>query len=290
MNGKVIKLCDIDSIEIPEEMLKVEIEPDFAENALKLLSLRYGKTADEEKVESGDTVYCKADEESYPDKRKILLFVSTGVAGAEKAESDVLGKVIGETVETEILEKKVKLTIEKIVRHIPAEISDDLISSMKIEGVNSVDKYKSYIVAKKLDSLKTEKIKAINYFLLTTLAENSVFEYDEKEMDECAEKAADEAFELYSPEELGETRDELKLEYIASKKQAWTARAFCQSREIEPDMAEIEEEADQMLEMMSLMGEELPDREEMIEQSMENAYYGEFFNFIEKEMNERIGG
>lgn len=290
MKGKVTKLCDIDSIEIPEDMLKVEVTPDFVENALRLLSLRYGKSIDAETVENGDTVYCRADEESYPDKRKILLFIGTGVTGAETAESDVLGKSITETVETEIAEKKVNLTIEKIVRHIPAEVCDSIILSMNVEGVDTVDKYKEYILTKKLDSLKTEKIKAINYFLLTALSENSVFEYDECEMDEYAEKAADEAFELYSPEELSETREELKDEYIASKKQAWTAKAFCQAKGIKPDMTEIEDDADRMLEMMSLMGEELPDRDEIIEQSEENAYYGEFFTFIENMMSGKIGG
>lgn len=43
MNGFVTKLCDIDSIEIPKEMLEIHVDEQQLEEELSALSLRYAK-------------------------------------------------------------------------------------------------------------------------------------------------------------------------------------------------------------------------------------------------------
>lgn len=43
MNGTVTKLCDIDSIAIPEPMLELHVDEQRVEEELQQLSLRYAK-------------------------------------------------------------------------------------------------------------------------------------------------------------------------------------------------------------------------------------------------------
>ena len=87
MKGFVTKLCDIDSIEIPKEMLEIRVDEQQLEEKLSALSLRYAKEEPTETAQAGDTVFCQADRESYPDGRTILLYTSVPLPGAEDAET-----------------------------------------------------------------------------------------------------------------------------------------------------------------------------------------------------------
>lgn len=48
----------------------------------------------------------------------------------------------GESFETELVGKKVQLTVNKIVRRTPAEVTDELVAGMGVEGVSTIDEYR----------------------------------------------------------------------------------------------------------------------------------------------------
>lgn len=142
MNGSVSKLCDIDCIVIPEEMLNVSVDEAHIEEEIKALSLRYAEERQVDKVQKGDIVYCEADKESFPDGRTIILYTDIDVPGAENASKASLGMNSGESFETELVGKKVQLTVNKIVRRTPAEVTDELVAGMGVEGVSTIDEYR----------------------------------------------------------------------------------------------------------------------------------------------------
>lgn len=289
MNGFVSKLYDIDSIEIPEEMLKVCVDEKYGVDAIVRLSLRYADESEVETVSEGDLVYCHADKESYPDGRTILIFTGTPVPGAEKAAMAVLGKSVGDVVSTSICEKKVELKIEKILHRTPAFVDDKLISDIGIDGVDTVESYKKYVINEALENLKTEKVKDINRFVIDKMLSLCEFTYDEAEMAEHSEKMSREMLEEYG-DEIDMPFEDLKNEAVLHTKQDWIAKAFCESRGFEADTQEAEEEADQMIEMMELAGEKIPDREELIESSVMGQYYNELFTYIENSTKQKMGG
>lgn len=287
MNGAVTKLYDIDSITIPEELLALSIEDSEIEEKVRMLSVRYANESEADIAALGDTVYCKADETGFPDKRTVIIFTGTALPGAEDAAEKAIGKSVNDTFEAVLAEKNITLTVEKIIRRTPSEVNDELIKSVGIEGVGTIDEYKAYLKEQQLSDMRMERHKAIFAYFLTELVNNSEFSYDEKELKDYT----DELIAQYPPDEdFGMSREDLEENVRAQVKEEWITDEFCKEKNIEFDMKEIEEETDRMLEMQALMGEELPPREEMIKMYMQNVKFGALYEYVDKIATEKLGG
>lgn len=290
MKGTVTKLYDIDSIEIPEEMLDIHVEDAAIENKVQLLSLRYAKESEEKTAVKGDIVYCKADADSYPDGRTVILFTDTEMPGAEQASQEAIGKSVKDSFSAVLFDKTAVLTVQKVIRRSLAEVNDDLVCSVGIEGVKTLDEYRAYLKTQALENMRTEKEKEIAQYFLSELENSSEYAYDEKEMEALIQTSV----EQYAAEsaEFGEEidPDEVKAFVISQAKQGWIAEAFCKSRDIQIDMEEIKANAEQMLEMEALAGGEVPDKTEYIEMLVQNAQFDALFGYIHKIANGKFGG
>lgn len=290
MNGCVSRLCDIDSIVIPEEMLDISVDEQQVEAEVQALAIRYAKEKEEVTAEKGDLVMAKADADSYPDGRTILLYTGVEMPEAAEAAKAVLGKSTGDQVQTTLAGKPVTLTINKVLRRIPVEITDDLIAGIGLDGVSTIEDYKGYVREKLAGDLQMEAGKMVTAYMLDQMTKGSAYIYDETEMEAYIDAHMDECMAEYAAE--GETADPdmIREGLIGQMKQNWMAEAFCKSKGIEIDRKAAEDEADQMIEMMQLMGEEVPDRAEMIEMSVQDAYFTELLEYIDKIMEEKTGG
>lgn len=290
MNGVVNRLYDIDSIVIPEELLAVSVDEAQVEKQVQTLAARYAKESLVDVAVGGDLVCCRADAGSYPDGRQILIYTGMSLLGAEKAKEAVTGKRVGDVVATELENRQVTLTIEKVIRRTPVKVDDALIAGMGIEGVTTVEEYKAYIREKLTKDLQMENGKSIIAWYLQQMTDNSTYSYDEKAMDAYIDglmdeyvKEALEAGETVTPEEIREG-------VIAQEKQIWMIEAFCKKREIPVDLSSVKEDTDRMMEMMELMGEEIPDRAEMEEAARQEAYFTAFLGYIDQLVAKKTGG
>ena len=289
MKGSVKKLCDIESIVIPEEMLEVRVDGDLIEEEVGNLALRYANETEVGTVAKGDIVYCEADKGSFPDGSTIILYTGAALPGAESAEEAAEGRSVGDGFETVLADKAAALKIVKIIRRTPAEINDALVASIGIDGVSSVDGYREYMREKNLADLRMEKGKELSRYIVERMEEGSSFEYSEKDFDDYCEKSlaqmpAEPGFEM----QIGP--EELRSSLLSQLKLGWMSEALCEKKGIKIDDAAIEAEADQMAEMMGLMGENAPDRAELIEASRQNALITEFFMEIDKIIDNKLGG
>ena len=289
MNGVVDKLYDIDSIAIPEELLKVCVDEQKVEDAIRSLSMRYAEESPADEVEKGDLVYCQPNRDSYPDGRTILLYTGMDIPGAEKAEEAVIGKKVGDTVLTVLAENTVGLTIKRIFRRIPVEVTDTLVADMGIEGVATVEDYRNYLRRKQAEDLKMEQSKGVVHYIMDEMVNNTTYIYDEAEMEAYTATLV----EQYAGEceQIGEpvSREEIRQSLIYQEKQGWMAKAFCESKGIEVDTASAEEETDRMIEMMQLMGEQVPEREEMVRMTIQNMYLDGLFGYIDTMIEKKAG-
>lgn len=290
MKGIVTKLCDIDSIEIPQEMLEIRVDEQQVEAELQALSLRYASETQADVAEQGDTVFCQADRESYPDGRTILLYTAVPMPGAADAAQAALGKKPGDIFTAPLAGKNVTLTVEKIIRRTPVAVNDALIAGLGMDGVSTVEDYRNYLRNKAMDDLKMEQSKAVIRYFLEQMEQGSTFEYDPQEMDAYVQKNMEEY--LKESQEMGieESPEEIKASIIAQEKQNWMAEAFCNSRNIPVDAADAEDQADQMLEMMQLTGETAPDRDEMVEMILQGAYLDGVIAYINEIVEKKMGG
>ena len=289
MKGLVKKLCDIESIAIPEEMLDISVDPARIEEEVASLALRYANKTEVDTAESGDIVYCEADKESYPDGRTIIIYTGTELPGAKEAAAAAVKKSVGDVFSATLADKAATLKIVKIIRRTPAEINDALVTSIGIDGVSTVDGYREYMREKNLADLRMEKGKELSRYIVERMEEGSSFEYSEKDFDDYCEKSlaqmpAEPGFEM----QIGP--EELRSSLLSQLKLGWMSEALCEKKGIKIDDAAIEAEADQMAEMMGLMGENAPDRAELIEASRQNALITEFFMEIDKIIDNKLGG
>lgn len=290
MKGVVTSLYPLEKVDLPEEFLDVAVSPEQVEEALNRLSLRYAEEGEVDAVQAGDTVYCHADPDSYPDGRTILLYPGVQMPGAEEAAQALIGRRVAESFSTTLGEKEVTLTIEKIVRPVPVEVNDALIASMGIEGVNTVEEYRAYMAEKMRQDAMTEKHKLAMAYVERWLEENSTFAFEEGELEEAVAENRDAIIADYLEYDLpAPSESEMREAILMQNKQIWLSRALCEQRGMEIDAAQAEEEADQMLEMLTLMGEEVPSREKLLEQSLENEYLNAYFTIVDEYVRGKLG-
>ena len=127
-------------------------------------------------------------------------------------------------------------------------------------------------------------------YLLDKLIDGSEYSYDKAEFEEFFQKN----LSAYSAEDemMGMQTDpeELRQSALRQQKQCWAAEAFCKSRGIEIDKAVAEADADQMKEMMELMGEDVPPHEELVEMALQSAYFDALFGYMDGIIEKKIGG
>lgn len=289
MKATVKKLCDMDRIAIPPELLKVELDEQAVTDAVARLSLRYAALGEAETAETGDIVHCRADAQSYPDGRDILLYTDVAMPGAEQAAQAALGKRVGGSFEAPVADKAVQLTVSKIVRRTPAEVNDALIASMGLDGVSTVAEYTAYTREKMLADLRMERSKEITHIIVDTMDKESEFDCDAAVLDELVASQEEMYAADYAAAGIDITPEELRMSILAQARQAWVAEAFCIERGIEIDRESAEQYADQMIEMMTLMGEEVPERAVMLEMALENEYFRGFYDYIDGLIARRMG-
>lgn len=291
MKGVVKKLFDLENVRIPKEMTEISVDPQQVEAEVNSLSLRYANQTAVQTADSGDIVYCAADAQSYPDGRTVLLYTAMDIPGAQEAAQAVIGKSVGDCVATSINEKAVTLTVEKIIRLIPAQLNDELVASISIDGVSTVEGYRSHVTEKKLADARMESHKMAVSEAMNQIIGGSEFEYDEADVESYLDENLDEIKAEYEANDMElPSRDELCEAMLYQLKQGWAAEEFCRRNNIEIDREAAEEEADQMIEMMTLMGENVPSREVMIEESLRNFCVMALFEGIDKFLTEEQGG
>lgn len=289
MKASAIRLCDMDKIAIPPELLKVELDEQKVTDAVARLSLRYAAETEAETAEMGDIIHCKPDANAYPDGRDILLYTDVALPGAEQAAQAAIGKRAGDEFEAVIADKAVHLTVSKIIRRVPAEVNDALIASMGLDGVSTVAEYTAYTREKMLRDLRMERSKEITGIIVDTMDKESEFDCDPAVLDEIIASQEEMYAADYAAAGIEVTPEELRKSILGQTRQAWLAEAFCIERGIEIDRASAEQYADQMIEMMTLMGEEVPERSVMLEMALENEYFRGFYDYIDGLIARRMG-
>lgn len=290
MKGTVTRLCSPDHIRIPDEMLSVEVNPAAVEDALRRLSLRYAAQTHTRIVEKGDVVICRADAADYPDGRGILLYTGLDIPGAEEAVRAVLGQQVGASFSAALAGRTVRLTITENVRLCPAEITDGLVASIGLEDVLTVVDYRRYTREKLRADQSTEKCKLAVGWLVTQMLEGSTFAYDEAALEAYLSAHMAEYQAECEADGVEISEAEIRSGMIAQFRQGWLAEAYCQHCGIGIDQSAVAEQTDQMLEMMQLMGENVPDRETVLEDTRRSAYCIEMFAALEKRVKAKMGG
>ena len=272
------------------ELLEVHADEQTVNERVQGLSTQYAKETEVSAAAQGDVVFCTADPARYPDGRTVILYTALALPGAEDAVKTVIGKTAGEAFAAELAGERVQLQVQKIVRLIPAEVNDALSASLGIEGVTTVEAYRGYVREKLLADLRVERSKEIMRVYFDAIEAESEFSYDEAEFDAYVDSCKGEFLAQAAEMGIEQTEEELRESLLRQEKQFWAAMAFCKQKGMEIDKAEVEAQVDQMSEMMGLMGEQVPPREEMLRMAEQDAYLNKMFEYINGIIAQKMGG
>ncbi len=289
MNGFVTKLYDVDSIAIPAEYLKTQIDAQHIEDEIKALSLRCARETKVEQAAEGDLVRCRADKNSYPDNRTILLFTGAQLPGAEEAAKAAVGKHPGDVFTASLAGKTVQLTVEEVIRRVPVPVDDAAVAALGMEGVATVEAYRAYLTEKAEKEQKQEHGKQILRHFMDEMVNGSQYSYDENEMTAYVAKMKEETLKQNpAAAEMGDERIAQSIVYQC--KQQWCAEAICKAQGMAPTREEIEQGADQMAEMFQLVGESVPGREELLEMAKSELCMTPMFEYLNQLIQQKVGG
>lgn len=282
MKGRVAELCLPRDIELPKGFLEVALDAGAVESEIRRLSARFAKMAEADTVTVGDIAHLRADGGPLDDGREVLLFTGIEMPGAETAGSDVIGRAVGESFDTEIFGEGVRLTVTGSVRPIPAEVDDGLIASMGIDGITTVSEYRDYVGEKMLSEKRFEKAKEATYFIISEMVKRSTFIYDGDELDSYVKDNKDALLSEYLAAGMEEPAfEEIRDAMLEQQKQNWLAVAFCDEWGVSVDVDSAMSQVDDMIEMYRMMEMEAPSREELAEESVLNAYVSGMYSAVE---------
>ncbi len=289
MNGFVTKLYDVDSMTVPAESLKTQIDTQHIEDEINALSLRCARETKAEQALEGDLVRCKADEASYPDNRTILLFTGAQLPGAEEAAKAAIGKHPGDVFTVSLAGKTVALTVAEVIRRVPVPVDDAAVVALGMEGITTVDAYRAYLTDKAEKEQKQEQNKQLLRQFMDAMVNGSQYSYDEGEMAAYVAKMKEETLKQNpAAAEMGDERIAQSIEYQC--KQQWIAEAICKAQGMAPTDEEIQQGADQMAEMFQLVGEPVPGRDELLEMARSELCMTPMFEYLNQLIQQKVGG
>ena len=177
MKSTVKKLFDIKQVEVPAQMCAWHVKPDEEEVQLARIAAAHPVELFPDTVETGDSVLCRTESADNAWKHQAVpIYPGRGMVLA--LENAVLGMKLGEqrTVDG------ITLDVVEIIRRRPGELTDELIRSEGIDGVETVEQYRSWWKTHTEQERKSERIRQIAYFIQETVVANSQFVCDEEEL------------------------------------------------------------------------------------------------------------
>lgn len=183
--SKLIKLADYKDFEVKKEMYGEAMTDDQVNHILQRKAKENVTTADAETVEKGDVVTVDLSSEvSKFDRKNLPLNVGLGMFDAE-LEKSIIGMKKDESKTFDLDKGNVDVKVKSITRRIVPEFTDELAASLNIEGVKTVEQYKTKLVE---DDLREKKMGAIPFGAMGYIVENSEFDIKEEDLDEMAKR------------------------------------------------------------------------------------------------------
>ena len=199
----------MEKIDINKYRFKINVDEEKIKGEMNRLINRELKWVEIQEVSEGDIVVCKITSNlSKFNKENINISIGSGLYDST-LEKALIGAKVGETKSIQVDGEEI-LALLKSVRHkVIPEISDEMVKSLGIEGVNTIEDYRNYLISVQ----KEEQINNISYELHKCIKEemfkNSKFDlYEEDfkkicdlELERCAALAAKEGLDIKTMKE-----------------------------------------------------------------------------------------
>lgn len=173
-------------VEVPAELRKWRVSPTEVEAQLNRLAASHPVESHPDMVSPGDSVLCQS-HSSDPkwNRNAVPIYPGRGLLDTE-LENAVLGLQLHQSVTVD----NITFTVLEITRRQPAELSDILIQSEGIEGVCTIEQYRTWWTNSVEKERRKDAVHRIGYFLQEAIVARSELECDEAELNALAHQLA----------------------------------------------------------------------------------------------------
>lgn len=168
------KLYDFREVELPEALFALTWDPETAEAEVQAVRERFLTIVPVDTAQVGDFAAFKLP--ACGEQKEKTLQVNVGKHFYDAAfEDSLVGLEVGAEVTMPAREGNRKGVLVSLKRRKLAELSDELIERMELEGVNTVDAYREMVKQKLIAREKQKKCDALQTVVLKAVCKHSVF-------------------------------------------------------------------------------------------------------------------
>lgn len=182
---EIIKLCDFREVPIPDKLLEVKLSGSDFDLALGRAAKRYLDISQTDgPVQKGDIVIADLQSGDSAWQRE-GEHVNVGLGFAEPALEEALrGMRAGEEKAVEIGGTRVALRVRSIRRRTVPALTDEHVKALGIQGMETVEAYRSYTREQVLKRPKQEKLSALTSYVARQMAARSEFSIPDEAVEE----------------------------------------------------------------------------------------------------------
>jgi FKBP-type peptidyl-prolyl cis-trans isomerase (trigger factor) len=210
LRSKAVKVFNYKNLDLSEYIPEFTPDEEALKKDMDRMLKAFGMKIEGESVEAGDmaVITCTSETPKF-NKKGITVIIGKGYFSKE-LEEKLIGVKKGENFSLEADGALVNGTVDRIVRPVVPEMTDESIAKLGIEGVGSVKDLKAFCVDKQIEKLldEIEEADMASAYLWQKLSEESVFELDEEELKKADEEAAIKEKELEAQKVVFETEEE----------------------------------------------------------------------------------
>ena len=177
MKSEIISLANLDDFSPDPKLRDASVTEEEVQQKIMMLAKDNGEMVESDTTEAGSGVVCK-DENGCT----VLLYPHLGLPGAEQAEADVIGKKCGDCFETTVGDRKVTLTVVKILLNVACPIDDTLAVKSGIENVSTLKELHDAYLTDMQEKKKQENLRFAIMDMMHFLVDNTEVRLDEEEI------------------------------------------------------------------------------------------------------------
>lgn len=185
MKSEIISLADLADFTLDPALKDTSITEDEIQQKILMLAKDHGELVETDTMEAGSGVIC-----TDAHGNTVLLYPHLGLPGAEQAEADVLAKKPGDSFETVICDRKVTLTVNKILLNMACPVDDTLAAKSGLENVSSLQQLHDAYLAEMQEKKKQENMRIAIMEMMRFLVDNTEVKLDEEEVSEWTTQQA----------------------------------------------------------------------------------------------------
>ncbi|MBR6473162.1 MAG: hypothetical protein IKS99_05520 [Firmicutes bacterium] len=226
LKSKALNIFDYKTVDIDRFIPEFTPDEEAMKKDIERIFKAFGKKEEGEYVEEGDMIVitCRSEIPKF-NKNNITVPVGKGLFSKE-LEEKLLGVKAGEAFITKVDGKEVTGTVDRIVRIILPELTDENVAALRMEGITTVTDLKRYCCDKQIDRLldDMESCDQASAVVWQALNDNSEFDLDEEEYKHAMEAADAKIAEMKSMKPVFESPEEEEAYYAEFQEEYGEAR------------------------------------------------------------------